>query len=46
MAFTASYAAPISEQASWNLSAGVRRDADNIAGRNEANLLLGTTLRF
>lgn len=46
VAFTANYALQSNDGLNWSLTASARRDADNIAGLNEANMLLRTSLSF
>lgn len=46
VALTASYALQSTDGLNWNITASARRDADNISGLNEANVLLRTGLSF
>ncbi len=44
--FGVTYAAPVAENMSWNVSVDARRNVDNIAGNNDADILIGTKIRF
>lgn len=46
IALSAGYEAKWNDNVSWNLTASGRKDADNIPGLNEANVLLRTKLSF
>jgi len=44
--FSIGYAAPINDNTTWNISAGARKDADNIRGNNDVDILIGTKITF
>lgn len=44
--FAIGYSAPVDDHVSWNISVGARRDADNIRGYNDADILVGTKITF
>ena len=46
MDFAVGYNAPLSENLSWNATIDARHNADNVSGNNDADILIGTKLRF
>jgi hypothetical protein len=44
--FAIGYSAPVNDNVNWSITMGARRDADNVRGLNDADILIGTKITF